>query len=106
MSIADSNTPTETTTGASAKIVQLKEALQEKTGAVTGWASGRADAMRGVAAQRPLATAGISAGAAFLGGIAVGLLLSGQLASMKGAQRSLSGRAGEIASRAKSLLKM
>lgn len=106
MSIADTNTPTETSTGANAKIIQFKQALQEKTGAVTGWASQRAGAVRGVAAQRPLATAGISAGAAFLGGIAVGLLLSGQVASMKRAQPSLRYRAGEFAARAKSMLRI
>lgn len=67
---------------APAKIPHLRQALQEKTGAVGEWARMRADDARHTAERRPFATAGISAGAAFLGGLALGLLLSGRIASM------------------------
>lgn len=65
-----------------AKVLHLEQALQEKTGAVGEWARHRADDARHTVERRPFVTAGISAGAAFLGGLALGLLLSGRMGAL------------------------
>lgn len=88
MSIADNQTNASspmsvTERRSAARILQFKERLQEKTGAVGEWARLRADDAHHVMERRPLATAGVSAAAAFVGGLALGLLLAGRIESMR-----------------------
>jgi hypothetical protein len=115
MPTAEANTvPTGPTQRPTARILQFKQALREKTAAVGDWATGRAGAVHDRAAQRPLATAGILAGAAFVGGVTLGLLLGRQLNSFKVAPvqprlfdaAMLRSRAAPYAARARSLLRM
>ena len=104
MSIAETNIPPTTTSNpqgapSGARILQFKQALHDKTAAVSGWAAEKAGSVRGKAAERPFATAGVSAGAAFVGGLALGLLLAGRM----GALRS---HTLPLASRARAMLKI
>lgn len=68
---------------ADGRILQFRDSLKAKTEAMSEWAHDRAGKMRGVVEQRPMATAGISAGAAFIGGLAIGLLVAGRLAGLR-----------------------
>ncbi len=88
-----------------AKILHLKQALQEKTGAVGEWARMRAGDARHTLERRPFATAGISAGAAFMGGLALGLLLSGRKSAMSRTPLPV-GLAARLGSELKSRFKM
>jgi hypothetical protein len=100
MSIAETTSPPTTPSSPpTARILQFKQALHDKTAAMSGWASEKAGSVRGKAAERPLATAGVSAGAAFVGGLAVGLLLANRMGALKG-------HALPLAARARSMLKM
>ena len=72
--------------------------LHDKTTAVSGWASETAGSEREKASERPFAIAGLSAGAAFVGGLGVGLVLAGRM----GALRT---HAMPLASRARAMLK-
>lgn len=86
MSIAETETAFRDTANADkagGKILQFRDTLKAKTEAVSEWAHDRAGRMRGVVEQRPVATAGLSAGAAFVGGLAIGLLVAGRLATMR-----------------------
>lgn len=75
---------TSTTNGASApheegrsgKVVQMRQAVQARAGALSDWAQDRAKGLAATAKERPLAAAGVSAGTAFAFGVVVGLLLS------------------------------
>ena len=99
MSIAETASPQ--TTGhapAGARILQFRKTLHDKTAAVSGWASEKAGSVRERASQRPFATAGASAGAAFVDGLAVGLLLAGGMGALRA-------RALPLASRARAMLK-
>ena len=78
------------------RILEFKQALHDKTAAVGGWATERAGAVRETAAGRPLATAGISAGAAFVGGLALGLLLAGRMGALKSHAMPLAKQARSI----------
>lgn len=100
MSIAETASPQTTAHHpAGARILQFRQALHDKTAAVSGWATEKAGSVREKASERPLATAGFSAGAAFLGGLAVGLLVAGRM----GALRT---HALPLASRARAMLKI
>jgi ElaB/YqjD/DUF883 family membrane-anchored ribosome-binding protein len=66
--------PAESPTGA--KVVQLRDAVQERAHALNEWAHDQAHAVAVVAKEQPFAAAGISAGAAFAAGLVLGLLLS------------------------------
>ena len=104
MSIAETNTSQHRMSGLNGgKILHFRQTLQDKTGAMSGWASERAGAMREAAAQRPFATAGASAAAAFIGGIALGLLLSGRSGQIRARASEMSGQAGALAARGRSL---
>jgi hypothetical protein len=94
MSIAET-APTATTSSnpPTARILQFKQALHDKTAAVSGWATEKAGSVREKAAERPFATAGMSAGAAFVGGLAVGLLLAGRMGALRSQALPLAGRA-------------
>jgi ElaB/YqjD/DUF883 family membrane-anchored ribosome-binding protein len=61
---------------AGAKVVQLRAKVQEGAAALNGWAHDQARAVATTAKEKPLAAAGISAGAAFAAGLVLGLLLS------------------------------
>jgi hypothetical protein len=58
------------------KVVQLRQAVSERAGAVSDWAQGQARALANTAKEKPLATASVSAGTAFAFGVVVGLLLA------------------------------
>jgi hypothetical protein len=88
MSLADTNrgrteTPARAGLLPTAKIVQLKEGLRARTEAMGGWAHQRADAVHAAAERRPLATAGLFAGAALIAGVGLGLMLAGRAGSLK-----------------------
>jgi ElaB/YqjD/DUF883 family membrane-anchored ribosome-binding protein len=87
--------------GAGAKILHLKDALVARTGAVGGWTKERAGAARTTAERHPFATAGLAAGAALIGGVALGLLLSGQMAGLKKSLKP----SGSIGSRTRSFFR-
>lgn len=87
---------------ANGKIVEFKKTLQARKEAVGGWAHERADKVRSTAEQRPFATAGVAAGIALVGGIALGLLLSGQMAGLK---RTLETRKPTLTARARSFFR-
>jgi len=98
MSIAETATPPSTAADAhedlsGARVLQFKQALHDKTAAVSEWALEKADAARGKAAERPLAAAGVSAGAAFVGGLLLGLLMASRLGGLRGQAQSLVDRA-------------
>ena len=61
---------------ATAKVVELRAKVQEGADALNGWAHDQARAITATARDRPLAAAGISAGAAFAAGLVLGLLLT------------------------------
>lgn len=93
MSIAETATPSMTShRDPSARILQFKQALHDKTAAVGGWASQRAGAAKQTAAGHPFATAGLSAGAAFAGGLALGLLMAGRMGPFGAFARPLASR--------------
>ena len=77
-----SEAATETTPGANGsqdptrKVVQMRRTVQQKAEALNGWAQDQARAFANTAKEKPLATAGVSAGTAFAAGLVVGLLLS------------------------------
>jgi hypothetical protein len=107
MSLADTNrevTETHARSGLlpTAKIVQFKEALRARTEAMGGWAHQRADAVHAAAERRPLATAGLLAGAALIAGVGLGLMLGGRAAGMK---RSSLSSYGGLSSRVRGLLR-
>lgn len=103
MSLAETKTDKDASnrSGASAKIFHLKDSLMARTGAVGGWTKERAGAARSAAERHPFATAGLAAGAALLGGVALGLLLSGQMAGLKETMKPSS----SIRSRARSFFR-
>ena len=68
--------PEDAAAAASAKVVQLRDAVQERADALNGWAHDQARALATTAKEKPLAAAGISAGAAFAAGLVLGLLLA------------------------------
>jgi hypothetical protein len=110
MSIADNQTTTPAPNSfaerrPAAKILQFKEKLQEKTGAMGEWARLRADDAHQVMERRPLATAGISAATAFVGGLALGLLLSGRIGALA-QPPARSGLASRLGSQMKSRFRM
>jgi hypothetical protein len=93
MSIAEPATPSKSSPrDPSARILQFKQAFQDRTAAVGGWASERAGAVKETAAGRPLATAGISATAAFAGGLALGLLMAGRVGDLRARTKPLASR--------------
>ena len=110
MSIADTQT-TSPVEGSfadrrpTAKILHLKQALQEKPGAAGEWAKMRASDARDTVERRPFTTAGISAGAAFMGGLALGLLLWGRMSAMSRTPLPV-GLASRLGSELKSRFKM
>ena len=61
---------------AAAKVVHLRQAVEEGAEALNGWAHDQAQALAGAARQRPLTAAGVSAGAAFAAGLVLGLVLA------------------------------
>ena len=61
---------------AAAKVVQLRAKVQEGADALNGWAHDQARTLTAAAKEKPLAAAGISAGAAFAAGLVFGLLLA------------------------------
>lgn len=58
------------------KVVQMRRTMQQKAEALNGWAQGQARALATTAKEKPLATAGVSAGTAFAAGLVLGLLLT------------------------------
>lgn len=111
MSMAENTTPATTasspeTAHSGARILQFRQALHDKTAAVSGWASEKAGSVREKAAERPLAAAGVSAGAAFVGGLAIGLLLAGRLGAARGSAQQLANQALPLINRARSRLKI
>jgi ElaB/YqjD/DUF883 family membrane-anchored ribosome-binding protein len=61
---------------ATAKVVQLRAAVQERAGALNDWAHDQARTLATTAREKPLAAAGVSAGAAFAAGLVFGLLIA------------------------------
>ncbi|HTK36694.1 MAG TPA: hypothetical protein VL358_15595 [Caulobacteraceae bacterium] len=61
---------------ATAKVVQLRAAVQERAGALNDWAHDQARTLATTAREKPLAAAGVSAGAAFAAGLVLGLLIA------------------------------
>ncbi len=58
------------------KVVQLRQAVSDRAGAVSDWAQGQAKALANTAKEKPLTAAGVSAGTAFALGLVMGLLLA------------------------------
>jgi ElaB/YqjD/DUF883 family membrane-anchored ribosome-binding protein len=59
----------------SAKVVQLRAAVQEGAGALNDWAQDQAKMIGAAAKEKPMTAIGVSAGAAFAAGLVLGLLL-------------------------------
>ena len=55
---------------------EIRRRVEEGATAARTWAHDQSVALRGQVAERPLTTIGISAGAAFAGGLVVGILLA------------------------------
>ena len=58
------------------RVAHLKQVVRERAGAAADWAQDRAQVIAETAKEKPLATAGVSAGVAFAGGVLLGLLLA------------------------------
>ena len=65
-----------TASDARVRAAQLKQAVLERADAVSDWAQDRARLIADTAKEKPLAAAGVSAGAAFAAGLVFGLLLA------------------------------
>jgi ElaB/YqjD/DUF883 family membrane-anchored ribosome-binding protein len=63
------------TTAAKASLDQVVDKAADAVGDARQWAEEQSDAVRTFARERPVAAIGISAGAAFLGGLLVGFLV-------------------------------
>jgi len=55
---------------------ELRKRVEERASAARAWAADRGGALRGQMQERPLATVGVSAGAAFAAGLVLGVLLA------------------------------